>query len=379
MVTIPGVVWADNSHAGAAVTAFVLRCCAACGVSLGQEITKDALLVRCFVFHCLLPLCDVGVQALQAQHEEAAVLALAEARDPHHYILCSCIDLAVYTKNRCFRLPLSSKFGRTATLQVHAANKMPLDLTTLRFEMDLMTKALVSADVSNEHVRILTHDGHCHGRRASNPSSSSHGAGGSSAMPVDCGRASPYPLIDAEILRIWNLRAGGKDGTWSNVSIDASNCKIIYQMSKANRWCDCVGREHRSNGIFIVASWSRGVFWQKCWDAECRSSDFRSNEFPIPAIALASSLSGPSIDDDEEWNEAFEHALAAAERNADGLKGEQEWNEDLEAELQLLENTLLQRGNGVTASANSIGVALDYDDAMEQQLQKLEKSRSINI
>jgi hypothetical protein len=56
VITIPGVVWADNSHAGAAVTAFVLRCCTACGVSLGQEITKDALIVRHLYFLWRLPL-----------------------------------------------------------------------------------------------------------------------------------------------------------------------------------------------------------------------------------------------------------------------------------------------------------------------------------
>jgi hypothetical protein len=163
------------------------------------------------------------------------------------------------------------------------------------------------------------------------------------------------------------------------VSIDASNCKIIYQMSKANRWCDCVGREHKSNGIFIVASWSRGVFWQKCWDAECRSSDFKSNEFPIPAIALASSLSGASMDDEEDWNEAFERALAAAEKKAVEQKMAPEWNEDLEVELQLLESTLLQRDHAVTVSANSIGEALDYNEAIERQLQALENARSIKF
>ncbi len=46
VVTIPGAVWADNTHAGAAVTAFVQHCCAACDVTLGQEMTLDALVVR---------------------------------------------------------------------------------------------------------------------------------------------------------------------------------------------------------------------------------------------------------------------------------------------------------------------------------------------
>jgi len=322
-------------------------------------------------------------QALQAQHEEAAVLALAEGRVSDRLVVCSCIDLAVYTKNRCFRLPLSSKFGRTAVLQPHASNAMPLNLTALRFETDLTSKALVSADVLNEHVRILNHDGPCHGRRSQNPSSASQGSGSSGGAAVDCGRWSPYPLIDAEILRIWNARAGGKDGTWSNVSIDASNCKIIYQMSKANRWCDCVSREHKSNGIFIIASWSRGVFWQKCWDADCRGSNFKSNEFPIPAVALASSLSGQSIEEEEEWNEEFEQALAAVERNARlgscgaGDGHAEEWNDDLEAELRRLEDTLLQRGLDGASVPNAAANESDYDEAIERQLQALENAHVV--
>lgn len=327
---------------------------------------------------------DTCSQALQQQHKEAAVLALADGRDSDLHIICSCIDLAVYTKNRCFRLPLSSKFGRAAVLQVHASNEMPLNLTSLRFEMDLISKALISADVSNEHVRILTHDGPCHGRRSANQSSSTQIIGRGDAAPVHCGTSSPYPLIDSEILRIWNSRAGGKDGSWSSVSVDACNCKIIYQMSKANRWCDCVGREHRSNGIFIVASWSRGVFWQKCWDVECRSSEFRSNEFPIPAIALASSLSGPLIDGDE-WNEELELSLAAAERSsrgsccdpADGYGDASEWNEALEVELQLLEKSLLQRVHDDSAAANVTNHAWHYDEAIELELRALESAHAI--
>jgi hypothetical protein len=144
-----------------------------------------------------------------------------------------------------------------------------------------------------------------------------------------------------------------------------------------------VGREHKSNGIFIVASWSRGVFWQKCWDAECRGQDFRSNEMPIPAIALESSRSKPSLDDDEEWNSEFELAVAAAERNAlrDSLSPAHmhdfasEWNDDLEAELQRLESTLLQRShNDAASSANAIGDALEYDEVMEQELRALENA-----
>ena len=90
------------------------------------------------------------------------------------------------------------------------------------------------------------------------------------------------------------------------------------------------------------------------------------------------------MDDDEEWNAAFEQALAAVERNGKDSScsspsdaHNEEWNEDLEAELRRLEDTLLQRGHGRAAVASATGNASDYDEAMERELQALENAHVV--
>ena len=89
------------------------------------------------------------------------------------------------------------------------------------------------------------------------------------------------------------------------------------------------------------------------------------------------------MDDDEEWNAAFEQALAAVERNGKDSScspsdaHNEEWNEDLEAELRRLEDTLLQRGHGRAAVASAMGNASDYDEAVERELQALENAHVV--
>ena len=54
-----------------------------------------------------------------------------------------------------------------------------------------------------------------------------------------------------------------------------------------------------------------------------------------------------------------------------------EWSDDLEAELRLLENTILQRGHDACAGADAAGAAVYYDEAVEKELQALEHSHSV--
>ncbi len=48
-----------------------------------------------------------------------------------------------------------------------------------------------------------------------------------------------------------------------------------------NRWCGNIGRQHRSNGIFVVADLEAGVWYQRCHDPSCH--DYRSPAMPLPA------------------------------------------------------------------------------------------------
>ncbi|RYH16586.1 hypothetical protein EON65_29840, partial [archaeon] len=41
-----------------------------------------------------------------------------------------------------------------------------------------------------------------------------------------------------------------------------------------NKYCECVGRAHKSNGIFFEVNVSGRELRQGCWDADCRSYPF---------------------------------------------------------------------------------------------------------
>jgi hypothetical protein len=47
-----------------------------------------------------------------------------------------------------------------------------------------------------------------------------------------------------------------------------------------HRFCDNIGRSHRSNGVYYQLDLLSRTWHQRCWDADCRY--FRSKPQPIP-------------------------------------------------------------------------------------------------
>ena len=125
--------FADNLHAGAFMADFVANEAAAAGLSIGQCINPSTL-------------------SQLHQQTEAARLFCLNADG----VLTFCVDNGIYNKNRCFRLPLSSKCGKSAVLTPHSSNQMPLDGS----DTCLLQSALVcpcEGMLNGEPVRMLTH------------------------------------------------------------------------------------------------------------------------------------------------------------------------------------------------------------------------------
>jgi hypothetical protein len=59
-----------------------------------------------------------------------------------------------------------------------------------------------------------------------------------------------------------------------------------------NRFCGNIGRAHKSNATYIVANLDAGVWFQKCYDPDCRH--YRSPSSPIPGFVLED-LSGTDV------------------------------------------------------------------------------------
>jgi hypothetical protein len=127
------VLFANNVHAGAFMSDFVANEAISAGLTMGQVIDR---------------------QTLHKLHleQEAARLFCFNAEGA----LTFCVDTGIYNKNRCFRLPLSSKCGKTAVLVPHCSNQMPLDGS----DSCLLKSSLVcpcEADLLGASVRQLTH------------------------------------------------------------------------------------------------------------------------------------------------------------------------------------------------------------------------------
>jgi Herpesviridae UL52/UL70 DNA primase len=100
---------------------------------------------------------------------------------------------------------------------------------------------------------------------------------------ISAGHHSGFPLVLNFRDSPYTVQGGIQGRIRSWVSLDASHSLLLYNISR-NRWCGNVGRQHRSNGIFLVVDRTAGAWWQKCYDVECRG--YRSPAMPLPSSLL---------------------------------------------------------------------------------------------
>ncbi|PRW44998.1 DNA-directed primase polymerase isoform X1 isoform B [Chlorella sorokiniana] len=256
IVRILGAAFASNAHVGT----LVLQLCAAARERRDQDERCARLIVR--------------------KGEEEALF----------------VDPAVYSRNRAFRLYLSSKSGKQTILRntgrfggagltqretffATLITDVPAGARLLRcFEGETSDEAAVAA-----------------GRRAlsSRAGSLSSGGGGSSigsapragsglraGMPGAIGASvsygpCPYPELEQFVCSV--CCEGGVQGrvrSWVQLE------DVMLFSMRDNRWCGNVGRQHKSNGIYIVVDLREGSWHQKCYDPECRH--YRSPLTPLP-------------------------------------------------------------------------------------------------
>jgi len=61
--------------------------------------------------------------------------------------------------------------------------------------------------------------------------------------------------------------------------------QIMYHV-EGNKYCEHIGREHKSNHITFVVDLKNWVYYQKCFDPEC--SNFKSDPIDFsPSIFIA--------------------------------------------------------------------------------------------
>ncbi|XP_058292915.1 DNA-directed primase/polymerase protein isoform X3 [Hylobates moloch] len=202
--------------------------------------TGSAMLPRPQAILLLWPPIMLGLQA----QATAPGVAFVFRSTVHLERICF---LGVYTRNRNFRLYKSSKIGKRVALEVTEDNRFfPIQSKDVSDEYQYFLSSLVSNVRFSDTLRILTCD----------PSQNKQKGVGY------------FNSIGTSGIRRWNYFFPEE--------------LLVYDICKY-RWCENIGRAHKSNNIMILVDLKNEVWYQKCHDPVCKAENFKSDCFPLPA------------------------------------------------------------------------------------------------
>ncbi|KAF5397002.1 Coiled-coil domain-containing protein [Paragonimus heterotremus] len=214
----------------------------------------------------------------------------------------SICDSGVYTRNRNFRLAGSHKLTGVSVLWPIGLDRGPsLDLVWPNWRAWAST--LVTWLDSRRNYVLLRHPVpkcQCASHVSCQPV---RGAAAHWHSPVSSSYSQNLPpgLCDfvRTVLTDWLLRgqqASPKTAgdfvaskKWRIHHLDAHCFSVTLD---GLRFCERVGRSHRSNHVILVFDLSQRIYYQKCLDPDCRAVNFRSQSRPMP-LNLCATSSGP--------------------------------------------------------------------------------------
>lgn len=94
--------------------------------------------------------------------------------------------------------------------------------------------------------------------------------------------------------------------------------KIITYDIAGSRFCENVGRHHKSNGVMIVVQLAVGIFFQRCFDPDCRAVNYKSSNKYIPTELNPFRIDNDA--DDEDENAALDALIAGCRYEIDHIK-----------------------------------------------------------
>lgn len=207
---------------------------------------------------------------------------LVSGRSGSNQFFC---DLGVYTKNRNFRLFLSSKLGKVNPLvlakddqfHINDVHLAPNKLRKVNADESLFLSSLVCHVDFTDEVRLLDFE--------AQEGPEARVLEGYLCPASDTGyRLSPYPQVDEFVRSV--ITRGRVEGEIWRWAVFTNAGMVVYDIVK-NRWCENIGRAHRRNNVIIVVDLRKGVYYQKCHDPDCKAINFRSPERSLPQDLLA--------------------------------------------------------------------------------------------
>ena len=73
---------------------------------------------------------------------------------------------------------------------------------------------------------------------------------------------------------------------------------LVYHIG-GNRFCERIGRSHRSNHVAMIVDLPSGTMYQKCMDPDCRAANYRSPRRLLPVELLGNWQQQDVCNDDE--------------------------------------------------------------------------------
>ncbi|XP_029119888.1 uncharacterized protein [Elaeis guineensis] len=248
IIRIPKTAFKDNSHVGA----FVSEVCSHIASLRGSDPQLDKLYIRkdtsCPESSCQL-----------------------------------FLDNAVYSRNRCFRLAFSSKAGKTSFLmptgrfKCKNMSEQQVFMESLICRMDVDCEKLLKCKMDLDCNKILYFDSEARETNSNPQQTVLFNTYRSDFPSTYFSGKSPFPALDAFVESIASIgNVPGRIRSWYWFSV----CGLmVYNMSKS-RYCERIGREHKSNHVMYIVDFQRPGYYQKCYDPDCRG--YRSPLRPVP-------------------------------------------------------------------------------------------------
>ncbi|KMZ62192.1 hypothetical protein ZOSMA_486G00100 [Zostera marina] len=190
------------------------------------------------------------------------------------------LDTAVYTRNRCFRLPFSSKAGKNSFLlptkrfKCKNMDDREVFMESLICRIDAVK--LLRCKLDPEFQRTLHFDSELNEIRELPNTGIFYDASQDSTVTYLTGK-SPFPSLDVFVESMASSGTiPGKIRSWYWFSMYGL---MVYSMLR-NRYCERIAREHKSNHVMYVIDFQKAGYYQKCYDPDCRG--YRSPIRPIP-------------------------------------------------------------------------------------------------
>ena len=350
VIVLPGIAFENNAHVGAFIRSVVQKA----EMRRDEDVRCDDIFVQKEARE--VDAADATTLGRDTRDDDAAHQA-TQQQQHHDEGDVPFVDLGVYSRNRAFRLPYSSKAGKTVRLlptqrlgfadldarevlmmslvcnvsQRDRGNPIAENETSEKDGQRLRRKSRdvnrilsceddVAVKLSRTTRKVITSEDH-RLNTSGNASQACTSSNSSSSR-------SPYPDLDALVCHIATSSAASTASTVSSTGARLARIRswvwfpdlliLLYNIAD-NRYCHNVGREHKSNGVYYIVDFKVNVIYQRCYDPDCKG--FRSDGWEVPeSMRIEDGRdfdAGIAKDGDDWWGGVDENWWKEAERFAD--------------------------------------------------------------